>query len=58
MDDLIFTQAGSAVRIELDLDNNGARDAIDLSGDGVADNVSITVDNALVANFESADFVF
>ena len=55
---LLVTQAGSAARIELDLDMDGVADDIDLDEDGQPDVNRIDVSNTLVADLSASDFIF
>ncbi len=56
---LLLTQDGGAVRIQLDLDRNGIADVIDLNEDGIVDRVRIDVQNATVSQFTGGtDFIF
>ncbi len=58
MADLLLTQSGGDVLIELDLDRNGASDAADYDGDLAPDTISILVENTVVGQFSAHDFIF
>lgn len=56
--DLIFTDVGSNVVIEFDLDRNGVVDLRDLDGDGLVDPVSITLIDISASDLSNTDFFF
>jgi hypothetical protein len=56
---LLLTQNGNGVRIQIDLDRNGVADVTDLNEDGIADRVRIDLQNVTVAQLAgSTDFIF
>ncbi len=57
MRDLILTQQGADVLIELDLDRDTVADSADYDGDLAADTVSVLVQNVLVADLDSGHFI-
>ncbi|MEM9222093.1 MAG: hypothetical protein AAGB11_06775 [Pseudomonadota bacterium] len=57
-DQLLITQVGSKTRIELDIDQDGVADVIDLDEDGDTDRARIDLMNFTATNLDAADFIF
>ncbi|WP_226577241.1 M10 family metallopeptidase [Acuticoccus sediminis] len=57
MADLLLTTSGSDVVIEFDFDRNLVADTVDLDGDAVADSVSITLQDTVIAEVTASDFI-